>query len=181
MISGPHNCLINLLQMQLSALVCSLCCRSKAVYFVLAFAGSSVTLQGTVTNLGNIKLQNLHMWPTPDIDVSPICSVSTIDDVNSTATTWQEPGEVPVGKVVVCTVTYTLGQDALETMVTSTSGMPEVHMQLSANATATAAQQHLTGSASVTILVTQTTSLAVQILSGQCQVPQEPGKLGDTF
>lgn len=146
-----------------------------AVHLILAFAASSVTLQGTVTNLGNVKLRNLHMWPTPDIDVRPVCLVSPVGN-SSTGITWQETGEVPVGSVVLCTVTYTLGQDALETKVTSSSGMPEVHMQLSANATATAAQQQLTGSASVTIPVAQTASLTVQILSAQCQVPQEPGK-----
>lgn len=119
------------------------------------------------------------MRPTPGIDATPVCTLSTTGDA-SPGMTWQESNELPIGKAVVCTVTYTLGQDALETTVTSSSGVPEVQVKLSANATATAAQQQLTGSASVVIPMTQTASLAVQILPGQCQVPQGPGELSET-
>lgn len=84
---------------------------------------------------------------------------------------------MPVGNTVVCSVTYTIGQDALETKVVSAPGAPEVRVQLSANATATQANTVLTQTASTVIPVAQTASISVLILSAQCQVPQEPGKL----
>lgn len=135
---------------------------------------STVTLRGTVLNQGNVKLQAVRMKPTPDINTTPTCTVGAVGD---TTATWVEGEDVPVGEQVVYTVTYAIGQDALETTAVSDSGAPQVRVHLSANATATQEQLLLTGSAFTVISVTQTASLAVEILSAQCQVPEEPGTL----
>lgn len=139
------------------------------------FADSQVTVRGTVTNQGNVKLQNLRWYPTPNITegATPVCTLSAASDVNPNVE-WHDQ-DVPVGYKVVCAVTYTIGQDALETTVTSSSGAPEVHVQLFVNATATQDQIVMTGNSLVVVPVAQTASLAVQIMSELCAVPEEPG------
>ena len=142
-----------------------------------AAAGSEVTLRGTVTNTGNVKLQNVVMRPVQRIDARPNCTVGPVGRT-SAAIEHMEGDAVPVGHQAVCVAVYAIGQDALETVVTSASGAPEVHMQLAANATATQANTSLTQTAAVVIPVIQTASMSVTILTEQCQMPQEPGKLG---
>jgi hypothetical protein len=153
-----------------------LCEDAECVGLSPVVAGSEVTLRGTVTNTGNVKLQNVVMRPVQRIDASPMCTVGPADGTGDT--TEHVDDVVPVGYQAVCTVVYAIGQDALETIVTSSSGAPEVHLQLAANATATQAATLLTQTASVVVPVTQTASISVTISTDQCQVPQEPGKWG---
>lgn len=142
-----------------------------------AFAASVVTIRGTITNRGNVKLSGLDTKVSPQLPGSPACSLQDIGQPASN-TTWVEKGVIPVGKEVVCTISYPIGQDALESTLLSANGAPEVRLVLTANATATLNSVPVVAvSAPAVVSVSQLAGIAVKIASELCQVPQEPGGL----
>lgn len=81
-----------------------------------------------------------------------------------------------MGHEVVCTTTYMLGQDALETVQTSVNGAPQVQVALFANATATQDDLSVSATAATALSVSQVASLDLSIVAAQCAAPQEPGE-----
>jgi hypothetical protein len=145
----------------------------------LAAAGSEISLSGTLTNTGNVRLRGLDFWPSLNISTRPTCYARPTGS-NEQGTEWQGPADVAVGQEVACTVTWPIGQDDLEaaTENTSSSGA-QLTVAIAANATATDASPPVVVevSSDVVLAVSHQPSLTVQVLDVGCSVPTQPGTL----
>ena len=137
---------------------------------------STISLWGKLVNTGNVRLRHLDFWPSINISTEPICHTRPTGDSNE-GTVWTLRSDVDVGHEVVCTVSYPIGQDALEAGTADANGLPKLKLTIMANATATNQALLREASANVLLAVSHLPSLVLTI-SSNCDVPTQEG--GDT-
>lgn len=81
------------------------------------------------------------------------------------------------GWKVACSVTWPLGQDALEAATLGADGVARLNVTIAANATATNSTppRVAAASAEVALLVNQQTGMTVHVDMTRCSVPDFPG------
>jgi hypothetical protein len=147
----------------------------------LCAADSVVTLRATLTNAGNVALQNVTIGSDPPLPGNRTCVLQEISRA-ATAADWLNDttaqASIPAGQEVVCTFSYPIGQAALETLERdNSSGSPFVAVVMHVNASASATLENLSVTASdrVSLAVAPAPGLRLDILANQSVIPTEPG------